>query len=559
MPITFLAGQTITLNDASSEDGVIRYQKTIDLPLANITDGQLSLIREATQCAITAATRTVNVFASDSPISVLEKTVREQALVIKLDQPYAISSLTFSATKNTRSKQQQGSNKSVQAIQNFTASVATIALHRVDGDNIIDEASVTVAEGQSISDFSADHFAIRYLNSDGSPRSITTNTFDELRVKVPPSGLKLACYAPATGPDSADYFWHAAEQADNIVLSHEQNSQAAQRFHDALQRSIDNHGPALALLIVADKPARLTLSALQFDYQLQITALIKQQPQDSEQPKISLHYAGNTLQQQAIFATLPNNNPLAKAQLRFKHRGDGSQAWPVEQALTDINSLKNGVLISPQSTVAQSVVLQQPLKLAGYLLPIQILQAPLVIHVELRANWQNSPAGDTLADFGNVTLDAQTLAGSARQWLNLNYPEPLIQDKGQRWLRLSVKEGEGLWLTEAASGENLLPLTLYTNNSAAPSHITRQAAHYRHTIAADKAANFSARLEQTELPISQNEAGENLIELSSAINLLLPGLSSNQPVVELTLSSTTAGAATVYAAELYYGAESLGV
>lgn len=352
------------------------------------------------------------------------------------------------------------------------------ALHRMDGDTLIEEATATVSTNQGLSgDFSASRFAA-VLSSPGervrsAPHSaggvhaapkakkktaqgagdhvsvheeekaamlaameaIFAGTLDAIRVQGQPTSPRLRLLSHG----SVESLWQWLEFAGVQTMARSV-SVTAEQLQPALDRAFALREPGqtelvLPLHIESDAPCSVNLSAQQFRFVREANVLPNSEP-------VVLRFSGQRQETQGFALDAPN---VAGQQLQLSWsiaKGDG--AIPA-QPLPALESLpRSGFRMQAGDHLAAPLKLDAGNFIRGFALPWWPLETEGRLGLSVLADQGGTPGGNALA-----TAELR-YSEEAPRWLLFTWDEVMLQP-GDYWLQLAVEDGGGLWL--ANNGE----------------------------------------------------------------------------------------------------------
>lgn len=353
------------------------------------------------------------------------------------------------------------------------------ALHRMDGDNIIETPTLTVTTHRAIEgDFTASRFMVA-LSSPGKPPSVSVQAaikkstgmkglassqsekkqvaamqkpganpvhgvdqseweallealygyaLNGIAVQGKPTSPRLTLM----NPDQTETLWQWLEFPGEQTVTRSVTV-TAEQWQPALDRAFAARGEGdqelvLPLIIESDAPCHVQVHATHFQCKRQASLLAGD---------VTLRFS----EQRQETLTLPLQLPEVGAeelQLGFSvTKGGGAVPTGPLPALESL--AKTGFRLQTGDHMATSLTLAAGTFLRGYALPWWPLEEKANLSLALYADESGVPAKQPLVS------TRQVVEGEAPQWLMFNWPEQVVP-AGVYWLQMSVEDGSGLWL-----------------------------------------------------------------------------------------------------------------
>jgi len=310
----------------------------------NIPEGAefLHINKDGCQLAFRVNPLKYNALNSDSPDLTASVSQQSHWLIIELPRP---------ATLNTIS------------VQNAPDSLKHIAIHRMDGDTIAEEASQNAtkyrnklgtqsampkqkggdlfqhrqqsnsAGDQYFCDISGQKFALQLVNTNGSSSSFSVSQLLELTIQSYPNSPACAISTPqsdeqgelTTDTNIAIPIWSEAGELGassdfpnpGLLTLDESWQQQLETSLNRLRNDLANTQETfldIALTFSSGAPCRVNIEQLALDYQAVATLVLEQQG-EAGQLKTSLKFDGSLQQRHHLEFQLPAHSHLHKAQL----------------------------------------------------------------------------------------------------------------------------------------------------------------------------------------------------------------------------------------------------
>jgi hypothetical protein len=331
----------------------------------------------------------------------------------------------------------------------------SIALHRVDGQAVAAQPTLTVALSGLVAvvdaDFTAGAFALRRLDIAGADAGLDLTELAAVEVSGFPTGPRLGLAPPGGG--AANFFWLADGEVGRSVPAAAGEVDAGAGFAAAAKSLFADLPPGLAgaaaLVIESDAPCRFTLDALDLPLHFAIEAL----PGGGD--KLSVRLAGGGAAAEPIALSLPSGAEVLSATLRVSESfgrdrpaAPGGEAPRGAAAGDELTGADDGLYLDADLAAGAwaGYPLTPPSALAatGVALAVLPLAAEGELRVEVQADAGGAPSGSALAA-GAVPLGA---AGRAA-WVTLALAEPVVFPARPLWLLVRAARGRALWLAAA--------------------------------------------------------------------------------------------------------------
>lgn len=351
------------------------------------------------------------------------------------------------------------------------------ALHRMDGDTLIEEATAIVSTNQVLSEeFSASRFAV-VLSSPGervrsAPHSaggvhaapkvkkkvaaaagagnhvsvheeemsamvaameaIYAGTLDAIRVQGQPTSPRLRLISHG----SVESLWQWLE-FPGVQTETRSVSVTAELLQPALDRAFALREPGqtqlvLPLHIESDAPCNVSFSAQQFRFVREANVLPDGEP-------VVLRFSGQRQETQSFTLQAPaveGQQLLLTLSVAQRDQALPSQPLPALESLP-----RSGFRLQTGDHLAAPLDLVAGQFIRGFALPWWPLDAEGRLGLSVLADQGGTPGGHALA-----TAELRYSEETPR-WLMFTWDEVMLQP-GHYWLQLAVEDGSGLWLAD---------------------------------------------------------------------------------------------------------------
>lgn len=370
---------------------------------------------------------------------------------------------------------------------------ATVALHRVDGEAISEQATLIAKTGSALSQpFSGASFKAKFsdlneirlhekmvsytqkkqhraLSAQVSAQSgsgliqqteVQQQWQQTLQTVLIQSGqMALKLQGKPTNPrlrlldrDGEELLWQWLEPGEHngAVLFDGGDSSIADAWQSAFDHLLTKLDQQLAeqaqprpaeieltLLIESDGPCRVVVNDLLLSQTL--TQPLTVEP-------ASLLFTGSGEQHFSWPIALPAKPLSLRIEANLLAKSAATAGLPALESLDQ----QLGIRLSAGEQLASPWEISAPMQLVG----AAIIWHPLADHCRLRFTLHNHSNGQpALGRLAEVVVDS---TASAAGWLLARWPTLALQS-GNYWLRINVEQGEGLWLADSASA----PLQLW--------------------------------------------------------------------------------------------------
>ena len=367
---------------------------------------------------------------------------------------------------------------------------AKVELHRVDGDAVSEQPTVSANTGQALAEpFVAAAFQAAF--SEQKPdfgkrmsdhvHKRQTRTFQSLSAAAVKGGTgssgdaafeeekailmatlaldRLDLMGRPTTPrlrlmsaDQSENLWQWLEPGEHSapITYSAQDADLVAQLQPALDRTLALRAGGetqlvLPLLIESDAPCRVTLQQANLEFQLQAELL-------SEPAQLS--FAGGSEQTRLLSLEIPTVQPV-RLQLQASIAQRDPQTAGEPSALTDGRA---GVQMEAAMQAAALWEADRPYWLIGLAIAWYGLTEHAALHLSLLPEG-GGPAAAT-GSLADASLEPSAIGPA---WLRFLCPQVPLQP-GRYWVRLQVEDGSGLWLGQA--GETLHPLWQQTPPAA---------------------------------------------------------------------------------------------
>jgi hypothetical protein len=354
---------------------------------------------------------------------------------------------------------------------------AKVDLHRVDGDAVSEQPTVSASTGQTLPEaFVAPVFQAVFSEpnpvavarvvsqkvhekqthtfqslSAGAVQSESIKTgdtaYDEMKVAaIMESALgRLDLSGKPTTPrlrllsaDQSENLWQwlePGEHASAITYS-AQGADLAGQLQPALDRALalregGETQMVLPLLVESDAPCRVTLQQANLEFRLQADLL---------SAPAQLSFAGGSEQIRLVSLETPAVQAV-RLQLQASIALRDPQTAGEPEALADG---RTGVQLAAGLQAAALWEAERPYWLTGIAVAWYGLSEQAALHVSLLPE-----AGGPATATGSLADASLGTSAIGPAWLRFLWPQVALQP-GRYWLRLQVEDGSGLWLGEAA-------------------------------------------------------------------------------------------------------------
>ena len=467
------------------------------------------------------------------------------AIVVTLDGPREVRRIRLSSTKGTPGPK-------------------TVELYRLDGDVLAEKPTeVAAVENHSAvfqDSFTDARFAVR-IKTMGVVETAQTDELAELQLRSYPTTPRLGLQTLKPPPEAL-FFWQTAGEVGKGAPSEEGVFNAGKPWATELKRHLDAQMESLkanqskgglvppswldvALCAESDAPCSLKITHLDVSYHLVVESF-----SSGAEKELLRFQGGEVIDRQTPFR-LPLNAQVKTAEIRMAEslRSEALLAQTLNGApYLDPTGRKEGISLEAGKWATVRETPQEAMFVTGVALALMATRVKTEVLVQLREDWNNEPAGKTLAQ-GALLLET---AGKPSVMKAL-FPETLILPAAPIWILVKAARGHAVWLVgpgpesvhllaDGAGGS--LPSEISAIRSVLPlrGFITRlgetQAAHHQSTL---RLGRF-----EIQLPGSQEEAATH--DFTTA----LQGYLSEQPAsplvsdLPLTFRSVAQGLITVY-------------
>jgi hypothetical protein len=394
----------------------------------------------------------------------------------------------------------------------------SIAIHRVDGDAIADQASAsatvpsigfeaggaigintsmqaqltgTAAARQQTSsqsqaqsqafinprryqvvDFTGQEFALQLLDEDGVVvPGFSTNWLAALTITSYPSTPQLALVLAVVDdinaqlvlpPDNSIPLWSEAGELGkggtpaatlqtlgaNLATTLEAGiNRLAEQFPLSGTGFID-----IALLFSSSAPCKVSLANLNIAYQA-----IKRGSVNASTEKITLRFERSGGQTLPLQLALPPGIVSGEVNVTIDESiaAGGSAAPATDTALLETLAGpvtgNHSLLLDEGDKAVQPLTLTTATWLRGITLAIATISDSALISIELLADRNGAPAGDSL-----LHLEQAALTAKHRHWQRFAVTDSLLLASGDYWLAVSVNQGVVYWYLQQESGQSVL-------------------------------------------------------------------------------------------------------
>ncbi len=450
-------------------------------------------------------------------------------------------------------------------------------LHRVDGEAVAEQATLSVATGQTFSEpLTAPSFqlvlsqpkpkkhaqaianklqekhhqrhkslsAMAVSDKSSSSRSddlmvvenevLLQSGLSSIELQGQPTNPRLRLL----NPDQSETLWQWLEPGshDSSIDFPNQGEVLAEILAPALKQAFEKREPGsntilLPLFVESDAPCHVMIEQVQLQF-LQETELITE--------PISYNFDGSAAQVEALLL----NRPAGEIQYISIEANADTQNSPWQDLPAGLpgNSNLNGAYLAKGDQIAIPWILDQPTYVSG----ISIAWYGLAKEIELQLNI--SPDSDDCP--AARTLTKGSYSGSLTQplWIHIRLAETALQP-GTYWIQLQSNQGAGIWLGDPATAQQhirrrsgnrpgqseTLPLTLnFQLLSNAPS---------------GQLATAPMQLAINDTPMAFSEAGQDKIKAELAI---IPPILQSSQEWKLRVSSSQSMVMSIQSVLLHY-------
>lgn len=365
------------------------------------------------------------------------------------------------------------------------------ALHRMDGDKVIEEPTCSVATNKAITEeFVASRFAIALsgtvlkpnavvqsammsasqVMSSGSAMSMQKSgqqtkakkaggnaevvqqaqqemqeilnilygyTLESIVLQGQPTSPRLSLM----NTDSTESLWQwlefagAQTETRSVTVTADQLQPAFERAFAT--RPAGAQSLLLPLVVESDSPCHVQIHAENFSFRRQANLLKGNQP-------VSLRFSSGQRDTQTLPLWAPDISAEAlQLRLSLANEDDAIPTTPLPAAAT---LPKTGFRLQAGDHLATSVEMNTGAFLRGFTLPWWPLEAGAKHKLSLLADQNGAPASQAIV---TVALLAES---DVAQWLMFRWPEIQLQP-GRYWLQLALEDGNGIWLASNGEGK----------------------------------------------------------------------------------------------------------
>jgi hypothetical protein len=193
----------------------------------------------------------------------------------------------------------------------------------------------------------------------------------------------------------------------------------------------------ISLVFDSDEPCRVEISQFEIVYHL-----LRDSFPGGEEKQV-LRFEGSALASREVILAVPGSASLLSASLEVQesfgqNRPAGEGAIALEGNL--------GVALAGERWAAQSFLPTQAMTVNGIALAAEGLEPEVELLIWLREDWRSGPEGSTLGE-GKVSL----AEAGVRQWLTVNFREPVILSSRPYWILVKAARGSAVWLVSEGS------------------------------------------------------------------------------------------------------------
>lgn len=583
------AVRTWLLDSAVGEPPQQRFRQVLYLrfTLDGLADG-VRLVPEQTHCRGRFDSYSYNAKTIANPALAAVTKPTDQAVLVALAAPRQLTAL--------------------QLVNSFIPGLnSKVTVHRVDGDQVVEEPTVEAAFGAPFDLFVREGVAVqtrafastRATAPDGNQINDTSgvvrtvagfNTatlatdFTDARfglrlsnrstlltpahlagvmVRSYPSAPRLGL-AAATSLNTPTFFLRLDGEIGKDGDANAGQFDAGAALAAALQSEIDRFFTQLfadatagsepllptelvvALVLESDAPCQLVIDEFVVGYHLAQRAF----PDRAE--KLILRFAGDAVTTQQVKFLLPKNAIVTQATLTIaaKLQKAGLITSAAANGALDSLSQATGVHLGLERWAAQPLIPAQAVAASGVLIGLLALTANTQIALELYEDWQGQPGPKMAATTFSLTDSGQRL------WQTVRFTEPVLLFTQPYWLLLKATRGAALWLAK----EGPLALQMMTQEKQRWQTVnviahTQGLVHLLSPVVADKQGvplvlNIDG-VPITTPPVTPGDRQRH--DFTTALNAALAaGAATSAHTLTLTFTTGQAGLLTVYPPEVLY-------
>lgn len=450
-------------------------------------------------------------------------------------------------------------------------------LHRVDGDAVAEQATLSVTTGQTFPEpliapsfqlvFSQPkpkkhaqavankvqekhHKRHKSLSAmavpDKAPSSKSDNLIMIEKEVLLESGLSsIELQGQPTNPrlrllnpDQSETLWQWLEPGshDNSVDFPKQGEALAEILAPALKQAFEKREPGsntilLPLFVESDSPCQVMIEQVHLHF-LQETELITE--------PISYNFGGSTAQIEELLL----NRPAGEIQHISIEANADTQNRPWQDLPADLsgNSNLNGAHLHKGDQIAIPWILDQPTYLSGMSIAWYGLAEEIELQLNISPDSGDCSAAKVLAEgrySGSHTLP---------QWLHIRLDETALQP-GIYWIKLQSNQGGGIWLGDPVTPQQRI--CRRSGNQPEKTETLPLALNFQSltNVSLGQLATIPMQLAINDTPMAFSEAGQDKIKAELTI---LPPVLQSTPEWKLRISSSQSMVMSIQSVLLHY-------
>jgi len=264
-----------------------------------------------------------------------------------------------------------------------------------------------------------------------------------------------------------------------------------------------------------------------------------------------LRFAGEELTSHNLPLAFPSNVTVVAATLEITESFGPGRPLGVGAANASIAEA-TGVRVGPASWAAQKMLLSEAISVEGLALALLGVEPKTELTVQLREDWQNSPAGAVVAE-GNIAL-AQP---GERRWRTVRFSQPQTLNTTGYWILAQAASGGAVWL--ATPGEH--PVRVFSGDRTAVEELSvldgLQVLTYFFSPQVALLGQSPVRLSVGGQIVNSTTSNSDRrqFDIRAALNAVPPDAASPTRTTQLIFLSDLQGSVTVYPPRIEYEVE----
>lgn len=475
----------------------------------------------------------------------------------------------------------------------------SIGIHRIDGDAIAEEASASASIASSVTtvfgvnqatkvagktsnqrktaqqsrlafnqrlyqtNFTGQEFALHLLDSnDNVDPNFSPDWLAALTITSYPSTPQLALVLPVidevggqlTLPlDNAIPLWTEAGElgkADTPAATLQTlGTRLAESLQTGLKRLAEDYPLSdsgfidVALLFNSSAACEVMLADFNMAYQA-----VKRGSVNASEEKITLRFKRNNGQTLPLQLALPADISSGKINLSIDESiatgsATSDSATTLLETLVEPVASNQSLRLNEADKALQPLTISKPVHLQGVILALSTLSDNASIDIELIADKNGAPNGDSLLHTGPLPVPSKS-----KRWQRFSISDSLLLSSGNYWLAVHINQGIVYWyLRNAPPGQSIHRQP--ANGTA--KQFRDWSAYYQLQSTSSintNPAQSRTRLQLADQPLSATPTDNGRFDYSFALS---PMFDPAQPI-ELAVTSAGKGLMTVYPPEIVF-------